>query len=170
MRKTSALLVSVLIAWSFLWGTSPLSAQERVFRFDVEAAIGSDASLTVTEHIGVVAEGKDIRRGIIRSIPTDFTDSEGKRRRAGLELVSALLDGSPTEAQVSRAGGSLEFRLGDPDVPLSFGEHVFTVTYRTTGQLGFFENHDELYWNVTGNDWAFPIDRASFRAKLPGKN
>jgi hypothetical protein len=27
--------------------------------------------------------------------------------------------------------------------------------------LGFFENHDELYWNVTGNDWAFPIDEAS---------
>jgi len=170
MRKTAALLVSVFLALSLLWGTSPLSAQERVFRFDVEAAIGPDASLTVTEHIGVVAEGKDIRRGIIRSIPTDFTDSEGKKRRASLELLSALLDGSPTEARVSRAGESLEFRLGDPDVLLSFGEHVFTITYMTTGQLGFFETHDELYWNVTGNDWAFPIDRASFRAKLPGKN
>ena len=67
-------------------------------RFDVEAEIGTDASLTVTERIAVVAEGKDIRRGIIRSIPTDFTDSEGKVRRAPLDLVSALLDGKPTQA------------------------------------------------------------------------
>jgi uncharacterized membrane protein len=27
--------------------------------------------------------------------------------------------------------------------------------------LGYFEQHDELYWNVTGLDWAFPIDKAS---------
>ncbi|NCC58113.1 MAG: hypothetical protein EOM17_10850, partial [Synergistales bacterium] len=100
MKKNAVLLIYVCFAWILMLGISPLSAQERVFRFDVEAVIEPDASLTVTEHIGVVAEGKDIRRGIIRSIPTDFTDSEGKRRRAGLELVSALLDGSPTEAQV----------------------------------------------------------------------
>jgi hypothetical protein len=70
---------------------------------------------------------------------------------------------------VSRAGERLEFRLGDPDVLLSFGEHVFTITYRTAGQLGFFEDHDELYWNATGNDWPFVIEKASFRAKLPGR-
>ena len=139
-------------------------------RFDVEAEIGTDASLTVTERIAVVAEGKDIRRGIIRSIPTDFTDSEGKVRRAPLDLVSALLDGKPTQAQVSRAGERLEFRLGDPDVLLSFGEHVFTITYVTAGQLGFFDQHDELYWNATGNDWPFVIEKASFRAKLPGRD
>ena len=27
-----------------------------------------------------------------------------------------------------------------------------------TTQLGFFSDHDQLYWNVTGNGWAFPID------------
>ena len=96
-----------------LWGVPPLSAQERIVRFDVDAEIGTDASLTVTERITVMAEGKDIRRGIIRSIPTDFTDSEGRVRRAPLDLVSAFLDGKPTQAQVSRAGERLEFRLGD---------------------------------------------------------
>jgi hypothetical protein len=27
--------------------------------------------------------------------------------------------------------------------------------------LGYFEDHDELYWNVTGFGWAFPIDRGT---------
>ena len=32
--------------------------------------------------------------------------------------------------------------------------------------LGFFEEHDELYWNVTGFDWVFPIDKASATVQL----
>ena len=39
--------------------------------------------------------------------------------------------------------------------------------YKTTRQLGFFDDHDELYWNVTGNGWAFPIDRATANVVLP---
>ncbi|PKL01741.1 MAG: hypothetical protein CVV55_08015, partial [Synergistetes bacterium HGW-Synergistetes-2] len=42
--------------------------------------------------------------------------------------------------------------------------------YRTSGQLGFFGEHDELYWNVTGNEWAFPIEKVSFRLRLPGRD
>ena len=33
--------------------------------------------------------------------------------------------------------------------------------------MGFFEDYDELYWNVTGNGWIFPIDRASASIELP---
>jgi uncharacterized membrane protein len=32
--------------------------------------------------------------------------------------------------------------------------------------LGFFDEHDELYWNVTGNNWAFPIDKATATVRL----
>ena len=41
------------------------------------------------------------------------------------------------------------------------------IRYTTTRQLGFFESYDELYWNVTGNGWIFPIDRAEVRIRLP---
>ena len=40
--------------------------------------------------------------------------------------------------------------------------------YRTARQLGYFDDHDELYWNVTGNGWGFVIDKASARVSLPG--
>src|SRR5690606_13982095 len=45
--------------------------------------------------------------------------------------------------------------------------HAYTLKYRTTRQLGFFDDHDELYWNATGNDSIFVIDHASVDVRLP---
>ena len=50
---------------------------------------------------------------------------------------------------------------------LPTGEHSYVIRYRTTRQLGFFDQYDELTWNVTGNGWQFPIDRAEARIRLP---
>ena len=33
--------------------------------------------------------------------------------------------------------------------------------------VGFFKDHDELYWNVTGNNWDFPIDAVRATVLLP---
>lgn len=57
--------------------------------------------------------------------------------------------------------------MGDKDVRISPGVHTYKLTYRVGRELGFFEDHDELYWNVTGNEWAFPIDSASATVLLP---
>ncbi len=162
MRKSTWILALACLVWVF--STAPLFSEERVLRFDVDASVEQDASLIVTERIVFTAEGKDIKRGLYRTFPTDFTDAEGVRRRAGFELLSAELDGAPTPWLVERIGENLDIRLGDLDKLLPHGEHRFTITYRTSGQLGFFEEHDELYWNVTGNDWVFPIEKASFRS------
>ncbi|MGI6782894.1 MAG: DUF2207 domain-containing protein [Aminivibrio sp.] len=170
MRRAFYLPALLVVAFILCLGASPLSANERITSFDVEAEINADASLTVRERITVVAEGREIKRGIIRSIPTDFTDTEGVKRRAPMALLSAELDGEPAMVDTERSGANLNFRLGNPDVLLTRGEHVFDIVYRTEGQLGFFADHDELYWNATGNEWTFIIEKASFRAKLPGKD
>src|SRR5258708_7608998 len=49
----------------------------------------------------------------------------------------------------------------------STGRHVYTITYTTNRQLGSYKDHDELFWNVTGNGWDFPIDAASATVHLP---
>ncbi|NCU21736.1 DUF2207 domain-containing protein, partial [Candidatus Falkowbacteria bacterium] len=43
----------------------------------------------------------------------------------------------------------------------------YALTYRTTRQLGFFSDHDELYWNVNGNGWRLPLDRVGCEVHLP---
>ncbi len=50
---------------------------------------------------------------------------------------------------------------------MSPGPHVYQIHYRADRELGRFEKFDELYWNVTGNGWIFPIDAAEVTVKLP---
>lgn len=57
--------------------------------------------------------------------------------------------------------------IGQANVFLRPGEYTYTLTYKTERQLGFFKDHDELYWNVTGNGWVFPMDKATATVQLP---
>ena len=41
------------------------------------------------------------------------------------------------------------------------------LRYRVANGLRFFDEHDELYWNVTGDEWEIPIEIASARVRLP---
>ncbi|HEX9760044.1 MAG TPA: DUF2207 domain-containing protein, partial [Candidatus Acidoferrales bacterium] len=45
--------------------------------------------------------------------------------------------------------------------------HTVVLRYRATNGLRFLEEHDELYWNVTGDEWEFPIEAASATIQLP---
>ena len=61
----------------------------------------------------------------------------------------------------------VRIKLGDADKTVDAGEHRYVIRYRTTRQIGRFNDYDELYWNVTGNGWMFPIDVAEARIRLP---
>lgn len=168
--KGTALFMLFWAAVFLLFSPSPSAAseEETVLLFDSSAEVHADGAVTVTERISVRALGKEIRRGIIRVFPTDYRDQAGGTVRTDFELLSAALGGKKVPAAVERSGGNLEIRLGSADVFLEPGVHDYEIVYSTRGWTAFYENHDELYWNVTGNDWAFPIEKAVFRISLPG--
>lgn len=136
---------------------------------DVRASISPNAIVTVMEMIQANVEGRDIRRGIIRIFPTDYEDSRGRTYRTDFNLLYVKIDGRDAPAQVSRVGRNVEVRIGDANTTLSSGIHSFEIMYRTKGWVAFRDSYDELFWNVTGTDWDFPIDAASFGISLPGK-
>lgn len=143
--------------------------RERITRFDVSARISADASLTVTEDIEFIASGVKIKRGIVRAIPVRYTAADGRPVEVGLKVLSTSIDGRKLPWKESDEGRGRLIRVGDPKTKLSNGTHRLSLTYVTTGQLGFFETHDELYWNVTGSEWDMPIASASFRLSLPSR-
>ena len=167
MRRT-AMKAFLLVLFLIAGLCGPVSGGERITDFRVTAVVGEDSALTVREEITVAVEGKEIRRGIIRAIPTLYRTRDGKTTRVAFALESATLDGRKVPASTSTTGRDTEIRLGDPDVLLSHESHVYAITYRISGQVSFFESHDELFWNVTGNEWTFPIDRVRYRIALPG--
>ena len=135
--------------------------------FTSHVLINEDSSLAVTETITVVAKGRKIKRGIYRDFPTKYKDRTGNTVHVGFSLKRVLRDGEPEPHHKQNTANGIRIYIGDEDVFLSPGAYTYQITYRTTFQLGFFEDYDELYWNVTGNDWEFPIEKASAIIELP---
>jgi uncharacterized membrane protein YgcG len=143
-------------------------AQERILRFDSDITINDDASLTVVETIEIQAEGINFRRGILRDFPTQYEDRYGNTVNVTFDVRSVLRDGISENYQLEGLRNGVRVRIGNASVFLDNGPHTYTITYRTTRQLGFFDDFDELYWNVTGNGWNFMIDEVEARVRLPG--
>ena len=142
-------------------------AEERILAFHSAIQIHHDASMAVTETIEVIAEGKQIRRGIFRDFPTDYRDRFGNRYRVAFAINAVQHNGEATAWRSERRSNGIRIYIGNPEVSLPSGRHNYQIRYTTNRQLGFFDEFDELYWNVTGNDWDFPIMQASAEVTLP---
>jgi uncharacterized membrane protein YgcG len=142
-------------------------AQERILSYQSDIEVLADGSMQVTETIRVRAEQREIKRGIYRDFPTDYKDRFGNRYRVGFEVLEARRDGHRESWHTKSQGKGVRVYLGDKNVYLDKGDYSYAITYRTNRQLGFFDDHDELYWNVTGNHWSFPIESVSARVTLP---
>jgi uncharacterized membrane protein YgcG len=143
-------------------------ADERILGFHSDIDIAADATMTVSETITVRAEGDRIRRGIYRDFPTNYRDQYGNRINVLFQPVDVTRDDRPETWHTERLSNGMRVYFGDANVMLNQGEHTYVFRYRTARQIGFFEDHDELYWNVTGNGWDFFIDEASASVQLPG--
>lgn len=148
---------------------SPAFAREVIKVYDVDIQINKDSSMAVTENITASVENRQINKGIIRVFPVTYKDARGNSVSVGFEVLGARIDGRLAKVSVTSSGRYKEARIGDPDMRLSPGDHTFTVSYITTRQIGFFDGYDELYWNVTGNNWSFPILSVSCRVALPDR-
>ncbi len=157
-----------LAALAFLMLATATAAEERILSWRSDIAVLPDSTLEVTETLLVRAEGDQIRRGILRDFPTTYVDRRGMRVVTGFEVIEVMRDGRPEPHRTERLANGIRVRIGEPEVYLAPGEYTYAIRYRTDRQLGFFPDHDELYWNVTGNGWDFPIDSAAAVVRLPG--
>ena len=158
------LLFSALV-WLAL--VLPAAAAEVILSYHSDIQVAADGELTVAETITVNAEGRDIRRGIFRDFPLTMEDDEGRTVRVGFDVLSVTRDGEPENWRTESITGGIRIYTGSEDVFLDRGEHTYVITYRTDRQIRYFDDHDELYWNVTGNGWSFRIEQASARVTLP---
>ena len=160
MNACHALLIAGLLL------ATVVRADERILEFHSEIVVGADGRIDVTETIRVRAEGNRIRRGIYRDQYTEYEDAYGNRVEARLEPRQVLRDGQPEDFHVIRIDRGRRIYFGHPDRLLAHGEHDYVYRYTASRNLGYFDEHDELYWQVTGFDWDFPIERASARVSF----
>ncbi len=159
-RTRSAAAAAFILIVTFTAIAVAAPAAERVIRFAAVITIDPAGGMRVAETIRVKSTGDQIQRGIFRDFPTRYTDRAGNRYTVGFNVESATRNGSPEAFHTETLANGIRIYMGRKELRLPPGEHTYTLTYATDQQIGFFDSHDELYWNVTGNGWNFQIDVA----------
>jgi uncharacterized membrane protein YgcG len=143
------------------------TAEETIKNFDVTLQVQADGKLLVTERIRVQAEGRQIKRGIYRDVPESYAERGELIHRAPVTLISVTRDGQREPVRSESTGSWRRFYIGSADQQLAPGEYSYELKYQVEQALYFHPGTDELYWNVTGNEWSFPIEQASAEVLLP---
>lgn len=139
---------------------------ERILSFHSTIIVAKNAAITVTEKIKVVARGEQIRRGIFRSLPQNRNLND-RNFKVKYNIITIKRDGLPEDYHVENANGYEIIYLGNKERLLSPGIYEYEIRYETENQIVFFDKYDELYWNVNGTAWNFPVDTVSAKVVLP---
>jgi uncharacterized membrane protein YgcG len=135
---------------------------ERISQFDATIHIQPDASITIAEHITYVTD-TDPHHGIFRDIR--LVSADGTRLR--IHDISVTDEhGAQYPVSVSQSNSKIHLKIGDPDTTFT-GEKQYIIRYTLERALGHFDSYDELYWNVTGDQWLFPIMSSRATVILP---
>jgi len=106
-----------------------------------------------------------LRHGIYRDIPYKY--NYGYKKQTIKLHVEEVTDfkGGPYPYKVSESGSRVNVRIGDPDSKVT-GVHGYRIQYFVDGAIAYFDDYDEVYWNVTGNEWRVPIRHASAKVSF----
>ncbi len=159
------MLLTVVVAAILCFAASDVAAEYfTINRFHADINVHEDGSFVVTETIEVTFHRQ--RHGIYREIPYQYKDELGGTIRTPIDVMGVTnQSGKEWDYKVSRQGSVVNIRIGHPDVYVN-GRQSYVITYRVKNGLLFFEDHDELYWNVTGNYWDAEIESASATINL----
>ena len=161
-RQTAALLAALAIACIV---ALPAFARElAIQKFDSVVVVNADGTLDVSETIVVRFTGE--WHGLYRIIPVNYSTAQGFNYSLLLDNIVATDDaGTHLKVEVSRSGSSKQFKIYVPDA--SDATRTVMLHYRVLDGLRFFADHDELYWNVTGDRWDVPLPSVTSEIQLP---
>ncbi len=182
-------LVAVLTLAGLFWplldsgsgDEGPVDDPVTVSLYEADFDLAADGRLDVTETI--TADFPYDRHGIYRY--WDVSDPSDPGVRHVPELTSITADGVavPYETFWEQADRYFVAKIGDPDVFLAPGSHVYVIAYSTEGAIspptagtGSFASSEGgnpeppqsvFYWNVIAQGWELPIAKAEIRIALP---
>jgi hypothetical protein len=155
------LLVFSLPAWA---------RNYHIAKFNSNVHVAEDGSARVEEQITFVFNG--VYQGIYRDLPVDYPGPGGSNYTLFVKVDSITDDsGNKLKYEKKTSNGFLRLKVFVPGAVDA--TRTVTIEYSVANGTRFFEDHDEFYWNVTGNDWPVPIEQASatiyFPAEASGK-
>jgi hypothetical protein len=150
------------------YGPEPTARSWHIEDFHSEIQVLRSGAVEVSERLAVRFEGS--YNGIFRTIPIEYRTRAQLNYTLGLEVL-AVEDGEGRglRYETSRERHFRKIKIWVPDARDAV--RTVVIRYRVDNAIRFFEEEDhawdELYWNVTGDEWPVPIERASARVRLP---
>ncbi len=153
------------IAITLLWLTGSKVSAEVIRQFNADIRLNSDCSLDVIEIIQMDFENSQ-RHGIFRIIPVTYSRYGGSYNLIFHTLDLTDENNKALNYEESHMGSDVNIKIGNSDQLLS-GKHTYIIHYLVRRAVNFFSDAPEVYWNCTGNDWPFDIERADIRFYPP---
>jgi uncharacterized membrane protein YgcG len=116
--------------------------------------------LRIVEHINV--DFTDQNHGILRAIPRSY---HGHSLQVHINKVSSD-SGAPAQYTAYGSNGNTVLKIGDPSRTVT-GAQEYTIDYIVRNVITFYKDHDELYWNVNGDQWSQPFRAVSATLHVP---
>ncbi|MGE0688901.1 MAG: DUF2207 domain-containing protein, partial [Dehalococcoidia bacterium] len=136
--------------------------------FNTSYVIHKDASVDVVEDIQVDFLALQ-KHGIFRDIPVEYLIDGDPRHHRLITLSNIKVDdgnGKNWKFEKSRVGSNLQIKIGDADKTIS-GPQRYRISYTLKGAFNTFDDHDEFFWNATGDQWGVPIQSARATLTAP---
>lgn len=134
-----------------------------IAKFNANVHVDEDGSARVEEQISFAFAGQF--HGIYRSIPVEYPGPNGTNYSLFVRVTSITDEsGAPLKYEKHTNSGYLKLKVYMEAMNTS---RTVDIQYTVLDATKFFEDHDEFYWNVTGNDWEVPIDSASASVYFP---
>ena len=164
---SSTVVPALIFLTCLLTFPSPLSARSwKIADFSDTITVETDGSTAVRERISLDFVGSF--QGIHRIIPVQYPGPRETNYTLFL-TVTRVTDGAGNKLKYeSRTSGNYrDLKIYIPDA--SDTTRTVEIEYNVRNAVRYFEDHDEFYWNVTGNDWPVPIDHVTALVSLPGE-
>src|SRR5262249_27347473 len=160
-RFATGISIAVFLVVFALPSASITSKQLVIDDFHSYVIVHPDSSVDVTETIQAHFYGVGWH-GLYRTIPVEYVTPQGFNYTLFLS-IKKITDANGRslryESSRDRHYRKLKIYIPDPDNSVQ----TVNIEYIVSDALRFLDDHDEFYWNITGDEWTVPIRSASAR-------
>jgi hypothetical protein len=139
--------------------------QRQLKKFYADIVVSPAGKVYVTENITIRFIGGPWQ-GIYRNIPVEYVGPGGMNYSLFLGVKGVRDEsGQPLKFESSRERQYRKLKIFIPNADNS--TRTISIEYVVSDALRFFDDHDEFYWNITGDEWPIPIESAGAHIVFP---
>lgn len=178
MKKAFLLILSVFVSIGFFLA-KPAFAQEnslggeKIELFEIDLTLQENTDIIIHERIHYYMPVE--KHGIYRVIPINKRNKSNilkSSTKVNVNSVAYYPTDNPNATlstyEVEDYSDEVFIKIGRGDRFVQ-GHYTYEISYVVKNGINYFEDHDELYWNLIGTGWEVPIERVSAKIHLPGE-